>query len=61
MMTAILDSHIVSLITNIETLVQKTYGGMTTGQLYLVRQTLQRFFLGTSYPLDKKQSVVNVS
>ncbi|GAX78582.1 hypothetical protein CEUSTIGMA_g6021.t1 [Chlamydomonas eustigma] len=45
MMTAILDSHIVSLITNIESLMQKTYGSMTIGQLYLVRQTLQRFFL----------------
>ena len=46
MMTAISDAHIVSLVANVEAKMTATYGAMSTGQLHMVRQTLQRFFLG---------------
>jgi len=46
LMDPISDSHIISLITYVETRMRQTYGVMSMGQLHLLRQTLQRFFLG---------------
>ena len=50
MMTAISDAQIVRLITVVETKVGETYGRMSFGQLHMLRQTFQRFFLGGAFP-----------
>lgn len=50
MMTAISDAQIIGLITQVEAKVGETYGRMSFGQLHMLRQTLQRFFLGVNPP-----------
>ena len=46
MMSAISDDHILGLLALVERKVGETYGRMSFGQLHMLRQTLQRFFLG---------------
>lgn len=46
MMAAISDANIVQMVGNVEAKMRETYGSMSPGQLYLLRQTLQRYFQG---------------
>ena len=45
MVKAVNDPSVTKLVDDVEVKIKATYGGMSLGQQYMLRQTLQRFFL----------------